>query len=145
MNKPTLQEFFESLAFNFGTPMRYSCVLSNCLDVERAKYLNELLNNHLEIVKAPAFTSPKELVDFLKANQNRALYFEEEILSKRIEYIQLLEGAICANDLGKPWSVTYEGDSFVFKGKIIIASRLSKEELKKREQLHYILRDSIVI
>lgn len=145
MNKPTLQDFFESLAFNLSTPMRFSCVVSNCLEVERAKYFDELLNNHLEIVKVPAFASPKELVDFLKAHHNLVLYFEDEILSKRIEYIRLLEGAICANDLGKPWSVTYEGDNFVFKGKIIIASRLSKEELKKREQLHYILRDCIVL
>lgn len=73
------------------------------------------------------------------------MYFEDEILSKRKEYIRLLEGAICANDLGKAWSVTYNEDSFEFKGKILIANRLSKEELKNSEKLNYILRDSIVI
>ncbi|WFB62122.1 hypothetical protein PZ892_10560 [Sphingobacterium sp. WM] len=145
MNKLTLQDFFESIKFNLSIPIRYSCILSNCLELDRARYKDELLNNHLEIVKSPSFAKPKELFDFLKANQNRALYFEDEILSKRIEYIRLLEGAICANDLDKPWSVNYVGDSFVFKGKIIIASRLNKEELKKREQLQYILRDTIVI
>ena len=145
MNKLTLQDFFESIKFNLSIPIRYSCILSNCLELDRARYKDEFLNNHLEIVKSPSFAKPKELFDFLKANQNRALYFEDEILSKRIEYIRLLEGAICANVLDKPWSVNYVGDSFVFKGKIIIASRLNKEELKKREQLQYILRDTIVI
>lgn len=145
MNKLTLQDFFESIKFNLSIPIRYSCILSNCLEVERTKYLDDLLIKQLEIVKSPGFAKPKELFDFLKANHKRVLYFEDEILSKRIEYIRLLEGAICASDLGKPWSVTYNEDSFEFKGKILIASRVSKEELKNSEKLNYILRDSIVI
>lgn len=140
-----MQDIFESLTFNFSTPLRASNILTDCLEEERARYLDHFLKEQPQIIHAPAFGSSKELFAFLKANQQAAIYFEDEILSKRIEYVRLLEGAICSNDLGKPWRVSHETESFEFKGKVLIASRLSKEELKKREQLHYILRDSIVM
>ncbi|WP_160070199.1 hypothetical protein [Sphingobacterium bovisgrunnientis] len=145
MNKLTLHDIFESLTFNFRIPMRASYILTDCSDEERAKYLAQFLKEQPQIIHAPAFASPKELFDFIKANQQASLYFEDEVLSKRVEYIHVLEGAICANDLGKPWQVKYEIDSFEFKGKVLLACRIKKEELKKREQLKYILRDSVVI
>ncbi|WP_254527509.1 MULTISPECIES: hypothetical protein [unclassified Sphingobacterium] len=145
MTEPSLENIFDSLPFNFKTPMRLSYVFTDCFEVERSKYLSQFLSVQTGIVPAPSFVSPRELFEFLKAHHQMSLYFEDEILYKRIEYIRLLEGAICANDLGKPWSVCYNEDSFEFKGKILIASKLSKEELKNSEKLHYILRDSIVI
>lgn len=145
MYKLTLHDIFESLTFNFRIPMRASYILTDCSDEERAKYLAQFLKEQPQIIHALAFASPKELFDFKKANQQASLYFEDEVLSKRVEYIRLLESVICVNDLGEPRRVAYDTESFVFTGKLLIASRLNKEELKDREQLRSILRDNIVM
>ena len=146
----TLQEKYNFLKQELeGKSKRYyPFVISEGLLDEKEQILKQLKSELQDnLILAPTFASPKDLFLFIKSFPDSILLFEDEILTRRIEYIRVLEGAICSNpDSSKLWEVNYESEkSFTFYGGIVIVSRLKKSELKSRKQLKYILRDCIVI
>ena len=146
----SLADRFEGLKRSLDYPTsRYTpYVIADCLNEELVEYIDKLKKDlKVRLIVAPAFASPKDLYLFLKENSKAVILFEDELLSRRIEYIRVLEGAVCSSpDSANPWMVNYEGEeSFTFRGTVIMTSRLSKEELNSREQLMYILRDSKII
>lgn len=151
------KKFNFSLADRFGAlkrsldypTSRYTpYIISACLSEEKLEHL-ETLKKDLEdrLIVTSAFANPKDLYLFLKTHSKAVILFEDELLSRRVEYIRVLQGAVCSNpDSANLWQVNYEGEeSFTFTGTVIMTSRLTKEELQAREQLKYILRDSKVV
>lgn len=145
--KISLTDRFAALKRNLIYPMsRYTpYVISDCLSENRFELI-QLLKNDLKdkLIVAPAFENPKDLYLFIKRNSQNIILFEDELLSRRVEYIRVLQGAVCSSpDTSNLWQVNYEGEeSFTFRGSIIMTSRLTKQELQTKEQLKYILRDS---
>ncbi len=125
------------------TPYIYADYL---MEERSALYLKHKSLNNSTFIYCDTIISPKALFEFLKLNSSARVVFEEDLLTKRKEYIDVIAGAICSNpNTVEPWKVSYGAESFVFKGSILVLSRLTKEELQGKVSLKYILRDSKVI
>lgn len=121
-------------------------IYADCLTEERVALYLKHKNLNSTFIYCDTILSPKALFDFLKVNSSAQLVFEVDLLTKRKEYIDVIAGAICSNpNTVKPWKVSYSAESFVFRGSILMLSRLTKEELLGEASLKYILRDSKVI
>jgi hypothetical protein len=108
------------------------------------KKLSEVLDDTLHLVK---IKSPKSFYDTLAQNTKRTLLISDDILSKRKNYIDLLEGAVCSSpDSCRSWEISYlDWKSFYFRGVIIILTHYFDDEIRGIPKLEYISRDCITI
>ncbi|HAK28421.1 MULTISPECIES: hypothetical protein [Sphingobacterium] len=144
----TLQDRFDSMYENILSPRRRytSYIISSFLQEEKFMLYERFKAKLGNLVVAPKPDSPKALFEFLQRHNKDLIIFEDEILNGRIEYIDVLSGAICSSpDSNKPRKVQYFLDNFIFKGSIIISSIRTKEELLRESKLKDILRDCIII
>ncbi|KKX48732.1 hypothetical protein [Sphingobacterium sp. IITKGP-BTPF85] len=141
----SVQERFNSLRLGLQIPIRESYIVVDCLDALRASLLQSIVNENSDLIIAPVFSSPKALFQYLQNNREHIILIEDEFFDKRIEYIQIVAGAVCATDIGVPWQVKYGLEKFDFTGKLIMISRHSKAKLVQKHKLMSILRDCIVI
>ncbi len=87
--------------------------------------------------------SPKKLFHFIKAHQNDLIIIKLDIFSKRKNYWDIIQGAVCSSpDSGRLWMVSYLNEkSFTFHGKIILCTNKSEEEIKSDSKFEYFSRD----
>ncbi len=133
--RTTVEDVQKSLDLNMIANIRLSFILSSKIDSLAPHVIPEFLAKHKNIKYAPIFFRSGDLYQYLKANSKDVIYFDDEKLLKRKVWIRLLEGAICSNRDGEPWRVSYNFDSFIFRGKIILRSQLNKVDLKSNKNL----------
>src|SRR5690606_26207420 len=95
----SLVDRFEALKRSLDYPTsRYTpYVITECLSEERLEHIEALKRDLKDrLILAPAFVSPKDIYLFLKANSKAVILFEDELLSRRVEYVRVLEGAVCS-------------------------------------------------
>lgn len=144
----TLKDRFDSMYFNLNMPIRRMTpyIVTSSLEIKRAELLAEFIQKSDGIIIAPLFYRPVDLFFFLQTNHNKIIFFEDDILSRRIEYIRVLQGAVCSGPESMDlWLVKYEDKSFEFKGSIVITSTASEEKLRQKENLRFIIRDCVMI
>lgn len=86
------------------------------------------------------FIQPYGLYDTLKRGPKYTHILKEDFLStQHQEYLDILESAIRTTDAGMPWKVTYHHyEPFMFEGKIILCTQLTKNQIKRRKKLKYL-------
>ncbi len=91
--------------------------------------------------------SPKQLFDFILENKGETILIKEDILAKRKNYLDIVQGAICSSpDSMALWSVNYRNEkSFVFKGKLILCTSKTKEEIMANKKFKMFVRDCRII
>lgn len=90
--------------------------------------------------------SPKFLFDFIKQHQNDLIIVTADIFSMRKNYIDVIEGAVCSSpDSMALWPVRYQNKEFTFKGKLILCTMKTKQEIKSDSKLMYFARDCYFI
>lgn len=144
----TFEEKVAAMFANLQLPnARFTPYLfSDCCNEVRAAIYQKHKAENVDFIYCNTFNSPTQLFEYLRVNANANKVFEGDLLSKRKEYIDVLIGAICSNpSTVEPWKVSYDTESFVFRGSILVLSVLTKEELKAKANLKYILRDIKVI
>ena len=134
-------ELFESMSHLLGRLSPY--IITKIDEAENLSLLQQTLRGLEPYVTLKNISSPKQLFDFLKEHQNNLVVIHDEIFSKRKNYLEILQGAVCSSpDSGRPWTVYYLNEkSFVFKGKIILCTYKTKEEIKGENKLEYFARD----
>jgi CRISPR/Cas system endoribonuclease Cas6 (RAMP superfamily) len=123
-------------------------IITEIQKTEQLILLNEITARLEDCVFIDEVQSPKKLYQiFLENNPKTIIFQKEDVLQKRKNYIDILEGAFCSSpDSGDLWQVNYDGEkSFKFKGRIIICTVLTKEEIKKSDKLKYIARDGLIL
>jgi len=100
-----------------------------------------------DIVEITEIVNPLSLYRILLENQSASIIFSTDVLCRRKNYIDILQGAVCSSpDSMALWTVNYEGQKgFIFKGRILMLTNLSLEEINKKENLKYIVRDCLKI
>lgn len=91
--------------------------------------------------------SPGWLYNFLKTYNDATVIFLSDLLQMRKNYIDLIEGAVCSSPESMClWQVNYTGKaSFTFKGRILICTKLTRQEIQKRKNLEFIRRDCRIV
>ena len=91
--------------------------------------------------------SPKQLYDYFFQNRNETIIIKADILTKRKNYLNILEGAVGSNpDSCDLWPIYYPNHkSFTFIGRLIILTKMKKDELRANPKYKSILRDSILV
>jgi hypothetical protein len=89
------------------------------------------------------FENPKKLFEFIKDHQSKLIILKDDIFSKRKDYRNIVQGAVCSSpDSSELWSVNYlDEKSFVFKGRIILCTKRTKENIKSKKKFEYFSRD----
>ena len=121
-------------------------IITEIQKTEQQILLNELTARLEDCIFIDYVESPKKLYHLFLENNSKTLVFQkEDILQKRKNYIDILEGAFCSSpNSGDIWQVNYKGEkSFKFHGRIIICTQLTREELQKNDKLKYIARDGM--
>lgn len=91
--------------------------------------------------------TPQFLYDYLKQNKDKSIIIDCDILQKRKNYLDILEGAISSSpDSGRLWPVRYGNKpEFTFKGRIMIFTNLTREEILFNEKYKQFKRDCRII
>lgn len=86
------------------------------------------------------FIQPYGLYDVLKRGPSYTHIIQEDFLStQNKEYLDILESAIRTTDSGIPRKVTYyHYEPFVFEGKIILCTKLTDNQVKRRKKLNFL-------
>jgi hypothetical protein len=117
-------------------------------EVETKKELLDYIIPRLQpAIMVTEVKSPGWLYNLLNDNKTASMIFQTEVLMKRKNYTDILEGAVCSSpDSMQLWNVNYPGKkSFTFKGRILICTLLTRQEISKNGNLHYINRDCMKI
>jgi hypothetical protein len=87
--------------------------------------------------------SPKKLFNFLKEHQKELVVIKDDIFSKRKNYLDIVQGAVCSSpDSMHLWRVYYlQEKDFAFRGKIILCTNKTKQEIKSNKKFEYFYRD----
>jgi len=123
-------------------------IITEIQKIEQQILKNEITARLEDCIFIDEIQSPKKLYQiFLENNTKTIIFQKEDVLQKRKNYIDILEGAFCSSpDSCMLWQVNYDGEkSFKFKGRIIICTELTREEIKKNEKLKYIARDGLIL
>lgn len=123
-----------------------SIIIKEIKKTEQQILLNEITARLEDCIFIDEVQSPKKLYQLFLENNSKTLVFQkEDILQKRKNYIDILEGAFCSSpDSCMLWQVNYKGEkSFKFHGRIIVCTQLTREEIKKTDKLKYIARDGM--
>ncbi len=91
--------------------------------------------------------SPTQLFNFIKEHQQDLIIIADDVFSKRKNYLDIVQGAVCSSpDSGELWSVYYlDEKAFVFKGELILCTDRTLEEIKSKKNLSQFVRDCYFI
>lgn len=87
--------------------------------------------------------SPKQLFHFLKAHQDALIVVKADIFLMRKKYLDIMEGAVCSSpDSMTLWKVRYMNQpEFTFKGKLILCTNKTVDEIRNNPKWEYFARD----
>jgi hypothetical protein len=135
----TIDEMYDDYFSIWG---RLNPVIITEIDAKK-ELLNYVILRLQPAIMVTGIESPSWLYNLLNENKTASIIIQTDILRKRKNYIDILEGAVCSSpDSMQLWKVNYTGKkSFEFKGRILICTQLTRQEISKNGNLHYINRD----
>lgn len=135
-------ELLESLA-----QINKGFILSGLDDSNRPKMLKRVKELYPDSMVVPSQLSPKDFYFLLKSNRTATVIFDSDILSRRKEWISLLEGAVCSSpNSGDSWEVDYMNEgSFKFQGRTIVLTPKSLDEIGRNKKYEHLNRDCVVL
>lgn len=137
----TKEELFESLPLLFGRLSPY--IITEIDNPKNLSLLQKTLLSLEPYATLEQIQTPKKLFDFLKEHQKETVVIRADIFSKRKNYLDIVQGAVCSSpDSSGLWTVYYLNEKeFVFKGKIILCTSKTKQEIKSEKKFEYFSRD----
>lgn len=134
-------ELFKSLGLILGRLSPY--IITELNKPETLSLFQKTLLSLEPFAMLENISSPKQLFNFLKEHQKDLVVIRDDVFSKRKNYLDIVQGAVCSSpDSGELWTVYYLNEkSFVFKGKIILCTNKTKQEIESEKKLDYFARD----
>lgn len=122
-------------------------VITEANDSGNSKLLKQAISSIEPYKLLEKIESPKQLFEFIQENKSQLIIITDDIFAKRKNYIDIVQGAICSSpDSMALWSVSYRNEkSFVFKGKLILCTSKTKEEIKANKKFKMFVRDCHII
>jgi hypothetical protein len=142
MIKPfTKKELFKNIApcLNRLTPH----IITEINDPNILYLFHKLLPSLKPYVILEKIETPKGLFSFIKEHQHELIVLKDDIFSKRKNYIDIVQGAVCSiPDSSALWSVCYLNEkNFIFRGKLILCTTKTKEEIVNDNRFSFFARD----
>ena len=111
----TKEELFDSLAQLLNRLSPY--IITEIDNPTNESLFQQTLQKLEPYVILEHIENPKKLFEFIKNHQTELIIIKDDIFSKRIDYRNIVQGAVCSSpDSGELWSVNYlDEKTFTFK------------------------------
>jgi hypothetical protein len=137
----TKAELFDSMVHHLDRLSPY--IITEIDKIENLSLFQKTLQSLETYAILEDIESPKTLFDFLKKHQKELVIIRDDIFLKRKNYLEIVQGAVCSSpDSMALWTVYYLNErGFIFKGKIILCTNRTKQEIKADKKWEYFARD----
>lgn len=110
---------------------------------DKIKKLEKVLTELGPHVVLNDYSTPRQLFEFLSQHRNDLVVVHSDIFTKRKNYLDIMMGAVCSSpDSGSLWTVSYLNEkAFKFKGKIIMCTTKTRDEITANKRFMYFSRD----
>ena len=140
----TIDKRFEYLPFALSRIAPY--IITEIHQPEKERMLLNIfpkLNPYLVLENA---VSPKYLFNFLYEHKSETIIVRDDVFFKTKGYLDIVEGAVCSNpDSASLWPVRYNSLEFTFRGKIVLCTTKTKDEIVAKKRFANFKRDCCFI